>query len=209
MSGDTLNPGAFIVKSTRKPRKRSISLDIKSGRMNEYDPEYHDVLAAAFARRGMTPRQIADKLGVSTDRFSIWYEQSQSFRDAVDEGEEFCVAAAEGSLLKKALGYTVEEVVEITGFSQKKGDYEETRRSTRHVPPDTAAAKFYLQNKRPELWGEKEGSEGGIHIHWEEIRTEVVNSTDEIRQLMGKNEIIDAEIVEHADNSDTKTNRSN
>ena len=52
----------------------------------------------------------------------------------------------ENALLKKALGFVITE-------EKEKGD--EITTVHKEVPPDTTAAKLWLESKCPEIWGQK------------------------------------------------------
>lgn len=68
--------------------------------------------------------------------------------------------AVENALLKRALGYSYEEVTteieEMADGSQKK----HVKRTTKMVPPDTTAQIFWLKNRRPDKWRDKPIEQG-------------------------------------------------
>ena len=62
----------------------------------------------------------------------------------------------EKALLKKAVGYDATDV--FTDTTIKNGEVVSTtiRKQQKHIPPDVQALKFWLINKAPEHWKEKQ-----------------------------------------------------
>ncbi len=86
--------------------------------------------------------EIIAKLGISRRTFDRYRNEFPEFRALIDECREEAAARAaeevENALLKRATGYD-------TGGETPK-----------HIPPDVRAAIFYLKNRRPALWKEKQ-----------------------------------------------------
>lgn len=60
----------------------------------------------------------------------------------------------ENALLRRALGYEVEETTsEIREENGKKTKY--IKKTIKHVVPDTTAQIFWLKNRRPDKWRDK------------------------------------------------------
>ena len=82
------------------------------------------------------------KLGISRRTFDRYRNEYPEFRTFIDECREEAAAIAaeevENALLKRATGYD-------TG-----GD------SPKHVPPDVRAAIFFLKNRRPGVWKDRQ-----------------------------------------------------
>ena len=82
------------------------------------------------------------KLGISRRTFDRYRNEFPEFRTFIDECREEAAAIAaeevENALLKRATGYD-------TG-----GD------SPKHVPPDVRAAIFFLKNRRPGVWKDRQ-----------------------------------------------------
>ena len=119
-------------------------------------------------RYGCSLPELADKLGVHIETVHRWRRVHASFKAAVRDGwDGFAVSACEKAIVTRATGYDKEVVSKA--FSQRitpQGELvnvEEERVQTIHVPADTAAAKFVLKNRAPELYPDsKEVKMGGI-----------------------------------------------
>ena len=61
----------------------------------------------------------------------------------------------ENALLKKALGYTYEEVTEDVETLTNGKQRTLKRTVTKIVPPDTTAAIFWLKNRKPAQWRDR------------------------------------------------------
>lgn len=109
-------------------------------------------LLEGWARDGLTEVQIAQKMRISLSSLSDWKNKHPEILDALKKGKEVVDIEVENALLKRALGYDVEErVVEESDVNGRK-----TRATVRHVPADVTAQIFWLKNRRPEVWREKQ-----------------------------------------------------
>lgn len=111
---------------------------------------------------GSTQREAAKKAGIHIDSFHEWVNHKPEFSEAVHKAKEVArlnsVAAVERSLMRLALGEEYEEV--RTEYESKlnpaTGKYEPTIkkqvRTKKNLIPQTEAIKFFLTNKAPEQW---------------------------------------------------------
>jgi hypothetical protein len=85
---------------------------------------------------------IIAKLGISRRTFDRYRNEYPEFRTLIDECREEAASRAaeevENALLKRATGYDVE------------GD------TPKHIPPDVRAAIFFLKNRRPGSWKDRQ-----------------------------------------------------
>ena len=100
-----------------------------------------------WARDGLTDDQIAKNIGINRDTLYRWKKAHSDISDALKRGKEVIDRQVENALLKRALGYTYEEVT----FD---GDVE-VKRVVKQVVPDTTAQIFWLKNRKPEDWRDK------------------------------------------------------
>lgn len=114
-----------------------------------------------WASEGLTNAEIAKhKMGISERTFYQWQTDNPQISQAIKKGRTFCILEVENALYRAAVGYEVEETVTETTTEETTGiklfDDEEVkirkRTQTRHVPPNVAAAIFYLKNRAPEQW---------------------------------------------------------
>ena len=109
-------------------------------------------LLEGWARNGLTDEQIARNCRISRQTLNEWRNTYPAISDALKKGKEVVDIEVENALLKRALGYDVEErVVEESDVNGRK-----TRTTVRHVPADVTAQIFWLKNRRPEVWREKQ-----------------------------------------------------
>lgn len=108
------------------------------------------MLLEGWARDGLTDEQIAKKCGVNPDTLYTWKKKYPEISEALKKGKELVDTQVENALLKRALGYSYEEVtVEESDNGYKK------RVTVKQVVPDTTAQIFWLKNRRPDKWREK------------------------------------------------------
>lgn len=108
-----------------------------------------------WARDGLTDAQIAHNIGVTDRSFSDWKGKFDSISSALKKGRKPVEVEVENALLKKALGYTYEEVTEEVE-TLTNGKQRSIRRTvTKAMPPDTGAMIFWLKNRKPMQWRDK------------------------------------------------------
>lgn len=109
-------------------------------------------LLNGWAKDGLTDEQIAKNMKVSTSTYYEYKKKHVEILEALKKGKEVVDYEVENALLKRALGYTItieEEKVD------KYGDVH-TLKKTVHIPADTTAQIFWLKNRKPDKWREKQ-----------------------------------------------------
>ena len=116
------------------------------GRPTLWDPKFLTI-AETLASLGATDLEIAQAFEVSIRTIHRWKLEHPEFREALKLGKEEADAKVEDSLFKRATGYSFdsEKILVIDGEPQRVETIE-------HVPPDTRAAMWWLQNRNPEKW---------------------------------------------------------
>ncbi len=120
------------------------------------------LLLEAWAREGLNDEDIAvKKMGISRSTLADWKNKYPDISDALKNGKEIADVKVENALFKKALGCTCTETVEELVKNPDTGKTELTvvKRTTKEIPPDTTAQIFWLKNRRPDLWREKQNVE--------------------------------------------------
>jgi DNA-binding XRE family transcriptional regulator len=108
------------------------------------------LLIEGWARDGLTDEQIAHNIGISRKTLHEWKTKYSNIGDALKKGKEVVDRQVENALLKRALGFHFqEEVATPTGVEQ----------ITRYEKPDVTAAIFWLKNRKPGIWRNKESFE--------------------------------------------------
>lgn len=128
------------------------------GRPSAYRPEYDDQ-AFRLCLLGATDKQLADAFGVSEQTINAWKHAHPSFLESLTRGKDEADQAVASSLYQRALGYS-HKAVKI--FNHQGAplivDY------TEHFPPDVTAGIFWLKNRRPDHWRDRQehtGAGGG------------------------------------------------
>ena len=133
------------------------------GRPSKYKPEYC-MVAEAYARLGWTDAQIAEKMGISVATITNWKKDYPEFLASLKAGKEEPDDTVERSLYERATGYVNKNAVKIFMPAGAKGPvyapYEE------YFAPDVTAQIFWLKNRRPATWRDKQEVEhsGTVHI---------------------------------------------
>lgn len=119
------------------------------------------LLLEAWARDGLTDEQIAEKMKIGTTTFYRWKNEHREIWEALKKGKEVVDVEVENALLKRALGYSTTEVTRERALNPETGKVElvVTKAVTKEVPPDTTAQIFWLKNRRPDLWRDKQNVE--------------------------------------------------
>lgn len=140
------------------------------GKPTKYVPSRYIPLARALAAAGHLDTETAELMGISTRTLYYWRNKHPEFAEALQAGKEPIDALVQDSLLKRALGYESEEqtVVGVPGGDGKVMP-REVKKTKRHIPPDVVACIFWLKNRKPEDWRDKQD-----HNHTGDVTIEVI-----------------------------------
>ena len=118
-------------------------------------------LLGAWARDGLTDEQIAKNMGIYRSTLNEWKKKFPDISDTLKKGKEVVDVEVENALLKRALGYSTTEVTRERALNPETGKVElvVNKAVTKEVPPDTTAQIFWLKNRRPDLWRDKQNVE--------------------------------------------------
>lgn len=119
------------------------------------------LLLEAWARDGLTDEQIAHNMGVAYSTLRVWRDKFSALSAALKKGKEVVDVEVENSLLKRAMGCTVTEETQELMINPDTGKREliTTKKVIKEIPPDTTAQIFWLKNRRPDLWRDKQSME--------------------------------------------------
>jgi hypothetical protein len=130
------------------------------GRKTKYDPDTFPLLAEGYAREGLTDDEICKKLGIAKETFYTYQKKYPDFLDSVKKGKAPVDFKAESALLKRALGYTYEEkTTELRIDDKGNAKPAVVKTVKKEVPPETGAIAFWLKNRKPEKWRDKQDVE--------------------------------------------------
>ena len=132
-----------------------------------------------WARDGLTDQQIASNIGVAYSTFRDWVGKFPALSASLKEGKAPVDIEVENALLKRALGFTYEETVtEIDEYPSSNVDENgdvitrkvvHTKTVVKTALPDTTAQIFWLKNRRPDRWRDKQeltGTFEPVQIVW-------------------------------------------
>ncbi len=122
------------------------------------------ILVEAWCRDGLTEEQIANKLGISRATLEIYKKEHQDFLDTLKRGKEVIDIEVENALLKKVTGYNAEikktfkvkEVYYDNEGHRCEKEHLESAIDEVHIPADTTAQIFWLKNRKPKEWRDKQ-----------------------------------------------------
>jgi hypothetical protein len=115
-------------------------------------------LLEAWARDGLTDAQIAHNMGIRRETLIQWKKLYNNISNALKKGKEVVDIAVENSLFKRAMGYKYDEVTKEPRLDPDSGEVVmvATKIVTKEVQPDVTAQIFWLKNRKPAQWREKQ-----------------------------------------------------
>jgi hypothetical protein len=112
------------------------------------------MLVEGWARDGLNDEQIAQNLGIHPSTLYEYKNKYPEFSEALKKGKEVIDRQVENALLKRALGYKyIETTQEI---DKETGTLIITKKVEKEVQPDTTAQIFWLKNRKPQRWRDKQ-----------------------------------------------------
>ncbi|WP_099803126.1 terminase, partial [Pasteurella multocida] len=100
---------------------------------------------------GATDKDIANFFEVSESTLNNWKNEYPEFLESIKKGKMLADANVAERLYKRALGYEAPDV-DIRVIENK---IVETP-LIKHYPPDPTSAIFWLKNRQPEKWRDKQ-----------------------------------------------------
>lgn len=105
-----------------------------------------------WASEGLSMHEIAHNMGISRTTLYNWRDKDIDIMNALSKGQEDIVEILENALIKRAVGYDIED---ITYKYHADGTKVKTSGRTRHIYPDVTALKFALINKSKGKWTDR------------------------------------------------------
>ncbi|HET8839735.1 MAG TPA: terminase [Flavobacteriaceae bacterium] len=154
----------------------------KVGRPTKYKKEFSDQ-ARKLCLLGATDNELADFFEVSEVTINAWKKEFPEFLKSIKSGKINADSEVADRLFKRAIGYQYKELKEEYGPSEILKTKTET---TKTVTPEVTAQIFWLKNRQPEKWRDKQNIEAeikgnvNIPIHkWLSNNNEHSNSEEE------------------------------
>lgn len=135
-------------------------------------PDYLDQVKAV-AMQGLSDSEMAEQFGIPKTLISKWKKFYPAFEEAIEKGRTMADVAVVQALHKKAIGFDYHKDVISQG---------EVFTIQHVVEPETNAIKYWLNNRQPKHWGDKQhhevsGKAGAPPIGMKmETKIEVMNS---------------------------------
>lgn len=109
-----------------------------------------------WAKDGLTNEQIAYNIGINVGTLYEWIKKFNELNEALKKGKEVIDRQVENALLKKALGYEYTEVKEYIEKTDDGKTRKKIEKTTKHISGDTTAQIFWLKNRKPKEWRDKQ-----------------------------------------------------
>lgn len=135
----------------------------KGGRPSSYKPE-HVEQAKALAKLGATDAEMAEFFGVAISTLSLWKVKHEEFSDALKIGKDLADKRVEDSLYQRAMGYSHEDV----DIRVIDGQVVQTP-IIKHYPPDSTSMIFWLKNRKPKDWRDKQDVEHSGQVTYKNL----------------------------------------
>jgi hypothetical protein len=140
----------------------------KRGRKTDFKNEYCDQVYK-LCLLGAKDTELADFFNVSERTLNTWKKKQPKFLQSMKKGKIQADAKVAERLFKRATGYEYKEVywekvdskekLEKTPDSQIQKDQYKKKVVTKELAPDSIAGMFWLKNRQPENWRDKQEHE--------------------------------------------------
>lgn len=131
-----------------------------AGRPTLYKEEYNEQ-ADKLCKLGATDADLADFFNVNEDTINEWKKVHPKFSESLKAGKMLADANVAQRLYERAMGFEHDsEEIKIISVGGQDGGSEIVRVPIRKIyPPDSTAAIFWLKNRCPKEWRDKQETE--------------------------------------------------
>ena len=119
-----------------------------------------------WARDGLTDEQICHNMGIHVATLCDWKNRFPQLSESLKKGKAPVDQQVENALFKRAIGYQYEEIItDVEEYPTAQVDengqtivkeIRKTRTILKTALPDTTAQIFWLKNRRPDRWRDKQ-----------------------------------------------------
>lgn len=126
------------------------------GRPSKYKEEFN-VQVEKLCKLGATDAEIADFFEVVESTVNLWKLDYPEFSESIRRGKIEADANVAASLYHRAIGYSHGDVdIRVVGKEIVQTNL------IKYYPPDSVAGIFWLKNRRPKDWRDKQEIEAQI-----------------------------------------------
>lgn len=144
-------------------------------RPTKYKAEYAEQ-AGKLCKKGFTDKDLADFFGVDESTITRWKQSHDEFCTSIKGAKKYSDDKIVESLYNRALGYTITE--EREEYSETNG--KKTVKVTKQVAGDTTAQIFWLKNRQPQDWRDKQEINQNTELTVKQI------SDEKLKEELGK-----------------------
>ena len=140
-----------------RPRKQERAREKSSlmiGRPTSYKIEFCEQVFK-LCLLGATDKAIADFFNIAESTLNKWKLEYPDFSESIKRGKDEADANVGASLYSRAIGHKKKDCEKVFNYQGKIV----RANVTEYWPPDTTAAIFWLKNRQPELWRDKQVQE--------------------------------------------------
>lgn len=120
-----------------------------SGNPGKYRDEYAEQVYR-LCLLGLTDAELGTAFDVTEQTINNWKVEHEEFFESIKRGKLIADGNVVDKLYQRAMGYSHPD----THFTAYEGAVTATD-TTKHYPPDTAAAIFWLKNRQRKQWRDK------------------------------------------------------
>lgn len=126
----------------------------------KYDERFVKI-AKVLCMRGGTDEDLAEAFDVTARTINRWKKNYPEFTEALTAGKEYADAEVELSLYRRAKGSkkktkVTRKIIEMDKDGNTKPAKIETVETEEDIIPDVGACCFWLKNRRPDIWRDKQ-----------------------------------------------------
>lgn len=126
---------------------------MSNGLYKRWTTEEGQELLRGWKRKGLTDKEIAEKVGVNVSTLSDWKAKHAEIGEALKKGKEVCDFEAEEALIGLFEGHWVEDTITETHTNKDGIPITNTKTTKRWIEPNPTAIIFYLKCRAG--WKEK------------------------------------------------------
>lgn len=144
-----------------------------TGKYQEWLSEEGLLKLSGWARDGLTDEQIASNMGIVRSTLSEWKKKYKDISDTLKSNKDVADRQVENELFNKATGFTrvITKPIKIKNIEYDNGKKILETETIKYVeeevyfPPDTTAQIFWLKNRKPKEWRDRQEIDTTITIN--------------------------------------------